>query len=73
MEDDKESKDFEGDPEWEPISTGINDRNVFQPIWVRRNTILSCVFDRKFIESQFRFVWYLGSIFWIIFFISKVL
>lgn len=54
------------------ISQIFNAGNVFQPIWVRHNPIPTRLFDRKFVESKFYFVFYFGVIFWIIFFLGKV-
>jgi hypothetical protein len=72
MEDDKQNKNMEENPIGEPFTTSVNDCNVFQPVWIRRNSVLSSLFDRRFMEVQYRLVWYLGSIFWIIFLISKI-
>jgi hypothetical protein len=72
MEDDEKNKDVEGISKRESFPIGTNDCDVFQSIWIRRNTILFSLFNRRFMEGQLRLVWYLGSIFWIIFLISKI-
>lgn len=47
--------------------------NVFQPVWIRRSSILSCISNRKFILGKLNFVLYFGTLLWIIFFITKIL
>jgi len=49
-----------------------NDGNVFQPIWIRHNSVLSFIIDRKFVERKFNFVLYFGIVLWVSFFISKL-
>ena len=39
-------------------------RDVFQPIWIRHNTVLSLVFDREFVERKLDFVFIIGLMFW---------
>lgn len=73
MDDDKQNKDVEGDLEGEPVPSNFDDGDVFQSIWVRYYPILSCLFDRGFMESQSRFVFYVGTMFWIIYLISKTI
>lgn len=48
-------------------------RNVLQSIWIRHSTISTYVMDREFVESKFSFVFYIGIVFWIIFFVSKII
>jgi hypothetical protein len=73
MDDGKQNKDVEGDLEGEPVSSSINDGDVFQSLWIRHNPIFSCLFDRKFMESKLRLVLYLGTIFWFIFLFAKTI
>ena len=40
---------------------------VFQSIWVRCCPILFTDIDRKYLESQFRFVLYCGSFLWLLY------
>jgi hypothetical protein len=46
--------------------------NVLQSIWFRHCTILSDSLNRKFILRKLRFVLYIGTIFWIVFLLSKI-
>jgi len=47
--------------------------NVFQPIWIRHDSIFTFIFDRKFVERKFSFVLFVGSLLWVGFFLSKIL
>lgn len=49
-----------------------NVRDVFQPFWVRHDTVLSVITDREFVERKFNFVFIVGILFWVGFFISKI-
>ena len=44
---------------------------VLQSFWVRCRSVFSDIMDRKFMESQLRYVLYCGSILWIIFLLSQ--
>ena len=43
---------------------GINAGTILQSIWVRCCTIFPTATDRKFMESELRFVLYSGTILW---------
>ena len=43
---------------------GIDAGTILQSIWVRCRTIFPNITDRKFMESELRFVLYSGFIFW---------
>ncbi len=53
------------------VSNFFNVSSFFQPIWVRCGSILSDIMDRKFMESELRFVLYCGSILWVIYLLSQ--
>jgi|LauGreDrversion4_2_1035121.scaffolds.fasta_scaffold115432_3 hypothetical protein len=53
------------------VSNFFNVGSFFQPIWVRCGSVLSDIMDRKFMESELRFVLYSGSILWIIYLLSQ--
>jgi hypothetical protein len=63
------AKDVSGQPVTDISNTGT----ILQPIWVRRGSILSDIMDRKFMESQPRYVLYCGILFWSLFLLSKVI
>jgi hypothetical protein len=43
---------------------GINAGTILQSFWVRCRTIFPTATDRKFMESELRFVLYSGLVFW---------
>ena len=43
---------------------GINAGTILQSLWIRCRTIFPNATDRKFMESELRFVLYSGLIFW---------
>ena len=43
---------------------GINAGTILQSLWVRCRTIFPTATDRKFMESELRFVLYSGVILW---------
>jgi hypothetical protein len=43
---------------------GIDAGTILQSVWVRCRTIFPNITDRKFMESELRFVLYSGVIFW---------
>jgi hypothetical protein len=45
---------------------GINAGSILQSIWIRCRSIFPTATDRKFMESELRFVLYSGVIFWTI-------
>ena len=46
---------------------GVNAGTILQSIWIRCRTIFPNITDRKFMESELRFVLYSGVFFWSIF------
>jgi hypothetical protein len=43
---------------------GVNAGTILQSIWIRCRTIFPNITDRKFMESELRFVLYSGFILW---------
>ena len=43
---------------------GINAGTILQSVWVRCRTIFPNITDRKFMESELRFVLYSGVVLW---------
>ena len=41
--------------------------SVFQSFWIRCRSILPDITDRKFMESELRYVLYCGIFFWIVY------
>jgi hypothetical protein len=52
---------------------GIDGSSILQSIWVRCRTIFPNITDRKFMESELRFVLYSGVIFWTLYLVYETL
>ena len=50
---------------------GVNAGTVLQSVWVRCRTIFPYATDRKFMESELRFVLYSGAIFWTLYMVYE--
>ena len=52
---------------------GIDAGSFLQSVWVRCRTIFPNITDRKFMESELRFVLYSGFIFWAVYLVYEIL
>ena len=52
---------------------GVNAGTVLQSLWVRCRTIFPVATDRKFMESELRFVLYCGILFWVLYLLSQII
>ena len=52
---------------------GIDDSSILQSLWIRCRSIFPNSTDRKFMESELRFVLYSGVIFWIIYLLYETI
>jgi len=52
---------------------GINAGTILQSVWVRCRTIFPYATDRKFMESELRFVLYSGFVFWAVYLVYEIL
>jgi hypothetical protein len=52
---------------------GVNAGSFLQSVWVRCRTIFPTATDRKFMESELRFVLYSGLIFWTVYLVYQIL
>jgi hypothetical protein len=50
---------------------GTNAGSILQSFWVRCRTIFPVATDRKFMESELRFVLYSGLVFWTIYLVYE--
>ncbi len=50
---------------------GINAGTILQSLWVRCRTIFPTATDRKFMESELRFVLYCGILFWTLYLVYE--
>jgi len=73
MGDGDSNKDMEEDVFGESVCKVSHDSDVFQPFWVRCNTVLSVYLDRGFVVRKSNFVLRIGTILWIIFLFSKII
>jgi hypothetical protein len=73
MDDGKQNENVEKYVSGQSLPNIFNVGVVFQSIWVRCRSIFPNITDRKFMESELRFVLYCGVIFWIIYLLSQVI
>jgi hypothetical protein len=52
---------------------GIDAGSILQSVWVRCRTIFPTATDRKFMESELRFVLYSGVIFWTLYMVYEAI
>jgi hypothetical protein len=52
---------------------GVNAGSFLQSVWVRCRTIFPYATDRKFMESELRFVLYSGFVFWAVYLVYEIL
>ena len=52
---------------------GVNAGTILQSFWIRCRTIFPNITDRKFMESELRFVLYCGGIFWALYLLSQII
>ncbi len=52
---------------------GINAGTILQSVWIRCRTIFPNITDRKFMESELRFVLYSGIVFWGLYLLYEII
>jgi hypothetical protein len=52
---------------------GVNAGTILQSLWVRCRTIFPNATDRKFMESELRFVLYSGTILWALYLVYQTI
>ena len=52
---------------------GVNAGTILQSVWVRCRTIFPNATDRKFMESELRFVLYSGVILWTLYMVYEAI
>ena len=52
---------------------GVNAGTILQSLWVRCRTIFPNATDRKFMESELRFVLYSGVVFWGLYLLYEII
>jgi hypothetical protein len=73
MEDGSKNKNVEKSVSRQSFPNIFNVGIVFQSIWVRCRSIFPDITDRKFMESELRFVLYCGTFLWVIYLLSKII
>jgi len=73
MEDGSKNKNVEKSVSRQSFPNIFNVGIVFQSIWVRCRSIFPDITDRKFMESELRFVLYCGTFLWVIYLLSQVI
>lgn len=73
MEDDEKNKNVEDDVPRKPLSSIFNVGTIFQSFWIRCRSVFPDITDRKFMERELNLVFYCGSIFWVLYLLSKVI
>ena len=73
MRDGEKRKEMEKSVDGQHFSNIFNVSLILQSIWIRCRSIFPNITDRKFMESELRFVLYCGSIFWFVYLLSKVI
>jgi hypothetical protein len=72
MEDDGKNENVEKDPPRQPLSNIFNVGVILQSFWIRCRTVFPNITDRKFMESELRFVLYCGIVFWGLYLLSQI-
>jgi len=73
MDDANKQGNVEENTPRESVSNIFNARFVLQSIWIRCRSVFPNITDRKFMESELRFVLYCGGIFWALYLLSKII
>ena len=50
---------------------GLNAGTILQSLWIRCRSIFPAATDRKFMESELRFVLYCGILFWALYLVYE--
>ena len=67
MSDGDKQKNMEKHISRQSLPNIFNARTILQSFWIRCRSIFPNVTDRKFMESELRFVLYSGFIFWAVY------
>ena len=71
MDDGKQIEKMEKDISRQSFSNIFNVGSFLQSVWIRCRSVFPDITDRKFMESELRFVLYCGIILWIIHLLSQ--
>ena len=73
MDDGEKNTNLEKNPPRQSIASIFNVGSIFQSFWIRCRSVFPNITDRKFMESELRFVLYCGVILWIIYLLSQII
>lgn len=73
MEYDRKNKNLEEVITRQPFTNFFNVGFILQSFWIRCRSVFPNITDRKFMESELRFVLYCGFIFWALYLLSKII
>ena len=73
MDDGDKQKNMEKNLSGQSLPNIFNAGTILQSFWIRCRSIFPNVTDRKFMESELRFVLYCGTILWIVYLLSQVI
>ena len=73
MDDGNKQTNVEGNFSRQPFTDFFNVGTILQSFWIRCRSVFSDITDRKFMESELRFVLYCGGIFWALYLLSQII
>ncbi len=73
MDDGDKQTNVEGNFSRQPFTDFFNVGTILQSFWIRCRSVFSDITDRKFMESELRFVLYCGGIFWALYLLSQII
>ena len=72
MKDGEKRKELESPNSGQSLSNFFDVGFILQSIWIRCRSVFPYITDRKFMESEFRFVLYCGGVLWLVYILSKI-
>jgi hypothetical protein len=72
MEDGEKRIDMEVNISRQPVTNIFNDSSFLKSFWIRCHSIFANIVDRKFMESELRFVLFCGCVLWIVYILSQI-
>ena len=73
MEDGDKQTNVEKNVSRQSLPNILNVGFVFQSFWIRCRAVFPNITDRKFMESELRFVLYCGAFLWIVYLLSQII
>jgi hypothetical protein len=73
MEDGNKQTNMEKSVSRQSLPNIFNVGTLLQSFWIRCRSVFPDITDRKFMESELRFVLYCGGILWVVYLLSKII